>query len=91
CIECDENQHRDRDKKDEEIRYDDLMMIHGGKFIFIRINPDKFIDKNGLKTNPTIDERLLRLSEVVEHQMARIYSNLNKELLEIINMYFDEI
>ena len=53
CIETDENQHKYYKEKDERIRYDDLMMIHGGKFIFIRFNPDKY-KENGVSKNPTI-------------------------------------
>ena len=41
CIETDENQHKYYNKMDEYIRYSDVMMIHGGKFIFIRFNPPK--------------------------------------------------
>jgi hypothetical protein len=37
CVETDENAHNE---KDEEIRYDDLYMVHSGKWIFIRFNPD---------------------------------------------------
>ena len=33
-------------------------MIHGGKFIFIRFNPDKFINHNGQKTNTILYIRL---------------------------------
>ena len=43
CIETDENQHKYYDKMDEYVRYSDLMMIHGGKFIFIRFNPPKVL------------------------------------------------
>jgi hypothetical protein len=31
AVETDENAHRGYDEKDEEIRYDDLYMIHSGK------------------------------------------------------------
>ena len=43
-VEVDENQHSSYDKKDEDIRYDDLYMIHSGKWIFIRFNPDGYKD-----------------------------------------------
>jgi len=47
CIETDENQHMSYDPQDEINRYNDLMMVHSGKWIFIRFNPDKYTDKSG--------------------------------------------
>jgi len=40
AVETDEFAHKGYDKTNEEIRYDDLYMIHSGKWIFIRFNPD---------------------------------------------------
>jgi hypothetical protein len=91
CIETDENQHKGYNDKDEEIRYDDLFMLHGGKFIYIRFNPDKFKDKNGKSINPMLYTRLPVLKEEIEKQMERIENEENKELLEIIKLYYDEI
>jgi hypothetical protein len=87
CIETDENQHKSYDKKDEEIRYDDLMMIHGGKFIFIRFNPDKFI-KDGKRVNPMISTRLSILKQEIEKQITRIHEEDN-DLVEIIHLFYD--
>lgn len=91
CIETDEEQHKGYDKSDEEIRYDDLYMLHSGKFIFIRFNPDKFKDKNGKNVNPMIYTRLPVLKEEIDKQIKRIENDENKELLEIIKLYYDEI
>jgi hypothetical protein len=91
CIETDENQHKDYNKTDEEIRYDDLFMLHGGKFIYIRFNPDKFKDKNNKSINPMLYTRLPILKEEIERQIKRIENEENKELLEIIKLYYDEI
>lgn len=88
CIETDENQHKYYKEKDERIRYDDLMMIHGGKFIFIRFNPDKY-KENGVSKNPTIASRLRVLEEEINKQIKRIENEENTDLLEIIPMYFD--
>jgi predicted nucleic acid-binding Zn ribbon protein len=89
CIETDENQHRSYDKVDEEIRYDDLYMLHGGKFIYIRFNPDKF-NKNGKSCNPMLYTRLPILREEIERQINRIENEQNTELLEIIKLFYDE-
>ena len=91
CIETDENQHKNYDLKDEEIRYDDLFMLHGGKFVYIRFNPDKFKDKNGKSLNPMLYTRLPILKEEIEKQISRIEKEENEELLEIIKLYYDEI
>jgi hypothetical protein len=88
CIETDEEQHKNYNKTDEEIRYDDLMMLHGGKFIFIRFNPDKYKEK-GKNKNPTIATRLIILKEEIEKQIERINKEENIELLEEIFMYYD--
>lgn len=91
CIETDEDQHKGYDKEDEEIRYDDLYMLHGGKIIFIRFNPDKFKDKTGKSVNPMLYTRLPALKEEIKKQITRIKNEENKELLEIIKLYYDEI
>lgn len=88
CIEVDENQHKGYNEIDEEIRYDDLYMIHGGKFIFIRFNPDKF-KRNDKTCNPTMPTRLSHLKDEIERQMYRIENELNNELVEIAKLFYD--
>jgi hypothetical protein len=88
CVETDESQHKSYDKKDEEIRYDDLYMLHSGKFIFIRFNPDKYKNKDNKSVNPMLYTRLPILKEEIEKQMERIKKEENTELLEIIKLYY---
>ena len=90
CIETDESQHKSYNKKDEEIRYDDLFMIHSGKFVFIRFNPDKYKNKDNKSVNPMLYTRLPILKEEIEKQMERIKNEENTELLEIIKLYYDD-
>ena len=83
AIETDEFCHRRYDKYDEEIRYDDLYMIHSGKWIFIRFNPDN------TRTDKTdIEDRITQLLEEMEKQIERIKNNENEELVEIIKMFY---
>jgi hypothetical protein len=89
CIETDEFQHKSYNKTDEEIRYDDLFMIHGGKFVFIRFNPDKYT-VNGKQRNPYLFVRLSVLEQEIKKQIKRIENDENTELLEIIKLYYDE-
>jgi len=89
CIETDEYQHKGYNKTDEQIRYDDLFMIHGGKFVFIRFNPDKYT-VNGKQRNPYLFVRLSVLEQEIKKQIKRIENDENTELLEIIKLYYDE-
>ena len=89
CIEVDENQHKRYSNKDEEIRYDDLFMIHGGKFIFIRFNPDEYINQNGTKVNPYMKKRMEELYNEIVNQTNRILEDKNSELLEIVYLFYD--
>ena len=89
CIETDENQHSRYHSEDEKLRYDDLYMIHGGKFIFIRFNPDSYTNKIGNKLKKNINDRLSRLKEEIEKQIMRAEQDENQELLEIIYLFYD--
>jgi hypothetical protein len=88
-IETDENQHKSYDKMDEETRYDDLFMAYSGKWIYIRFNPDKYINKEGKRKNPMIATRLETLQKEIEKQIKRIESEENTELIERIYLYYD--
>jgi hypothetical protein len=80
CVETDEFAHRDYNEKDEEIRYDDLYMVHSGKWVFIRFNPDG----KGVHINDKIEQLL----DEIETQIQRIKRDENAELLEIIKMFY---
>jgi hypothetical protein len=83
AVETDENAHRRYNEKNEEIRYDDLYMIHSGKWIFIRFNPD-----NTKEQKTDIEDRISLLLNVMEEQMERIHKEENKELVEIIKLFY---
>jgi hypothetical protein len=89
CIETDENQHKYYSKEDEIARYNDLFMSFGGKFIFIRFNPDKYKDKSGKSCNPMLVNRLPVLEAEINKQIKRIETSENTELLEVIEFYYD--
>ena len=81
AIETDEFGHYGYNKEDEEIRYDDLYMIHSGKWIFIRFNPDTNVSKID------IEDKLDKLIETIYECINRIELEENIELLEIIRLY----
>ena len=81
AIETDEFGHRGYDAKDEEIRYDDVYMIHSGKWIFIRFNPDNNV------SNVDIEDKLTKLKETMDECIDRIEYEENTELVEIIKLF----
>ena len=81
AIETDEFGHKSYNQHDEEIRYDDLFMIHSGNWIFIRFNPDD----NFSKIN--IDDKLDKLIETINKCILRIEQEENTELVEIYKLY----
>ena len=83
AVETDEYGHRGYDEHDEEIRYDDLYMIHSGKWVYIRFNPD---DTRTQKVH--IDDRIDKLLDVMEEQIQHIMSEENQELVEIIKLFY---
>ena len=83
AIETDEFAHKRYNKIDEEIRYDDLYMIHSGKWIYIRFNPDKTKEHK-----IDMEDRITLLLEVIEQQIDRIIKEENTELVEIIKLFY---
>ena len=81
AIETDEFGHRGYDAKDEDIRYDDVYMIHSGKWIFIRFNPDTNVSKID------VSDKLDKLIETMNECITRIEQEENRELVEIIKLY----
>jgi hypothetical protein len=99
AIETDENQHKSYDQMNEEMRYNDLYMAFSGRWVYIRFNPDRYTDENGATCDPSMPDRLAALGEEIAHQIARITARGNiaitpdteeKDLVEIIYMYYDE-
>ena len=56
-------------------------MIHSGKWIFIRFNPDDNISK------VDIDDKLDKLIETIDECIIQIENEQNTELVEIIKLY----
>jgi len=88
-VETDERQHKHYNQKNEENRYDDLFMVHSGKWIYIRFNPDTYTC-NGKTFDPNMKIRLQRLKKEIEKQLLRIEKGQNSDLVEIIKLYYDK-
>lgn len=82
AVETDEFAHRGYDERDEEIRYDDLYMLHSGKWIFIRFNPDDNRDKTDF------EDKIEKLLQTMEESIQRIEQGLNTEPVEIIKLFY---
>ena len=81
AVETDEFGHHRYDSYDEEIRYDDVFMIHSGKWLFIRFNPDSNISK------VDIYDKLRHLVDVMRQCIEKINHGENTDLVEIIKLY----
>mgnify|MGYP003343857297 FL=1 len=64
-------------------------MLHGGKFVFIRFNPDPFKNALGTRKNPYMKRRMEYLEEEINKQIERINNEENTELLEIVKIFYD--
>jgi len=58
-------------------------MIHSGKWVWIRFNPDKT-----RACDIDLDDRLTVLIKEIEHQIRRIEAEENTELVEIIRLFY---
>jgi len=90
AIEVDEFQHKRYDPKDEEARYNDMMMVFSGKWFYIRYNPDTYRDANNDIQNPDIYTRLAHLKKTIDKAINTINNDKNKELITIEYIYYDE-
>ena len=82
AIETDEFAHRNYNNYDEKIRYNDLYMIHSGKWIYIRFNPDSNRD------NTDIEDKLNILINTIETCINDIKMENNTELIKIIKLFY---
>ena len=90
AIEVDEFQHKRYDPKDEEARYNDMMMVFSGKWYYIRYNPDTYSDGNNNIQNPDVYTRLAHLKKTIDKAINTIINEKNKELITIEYIYYDE-
>ena len=90
CIEVDENQHKYYIKEKEIERYNDIFMDFSGKYIFIRYNPDKYIDKLGKSKNPMFETRMEILEKSINKHIKRIENGEHRDLVEIHHLLYVE-
>ena len=83
AIETDEFGHRGYDAYDEDIRYDDLVSYHTGKWVVIRFNPDgKGVD---------IEDKLDILKNTLDTLIERILNgdlDTSDQLLEVHKLFY---
>lgn len=86
CVEVDEHQRAYHNNSE---RYDDLMMDFTGKFIFIRINPHKYINHLGERRNPAFKFRLAKLELVINELSKLIVEGGNSDPVEVYHLYYN--
>ena len=101
AVEVDEGQHKGQSYRDDaEARYNDLAVAFGGKWVFIRFNPDSYIDAQGRRIKGFFDakgarrsseiaRRMQALAECIDEQIKRIERDENDELLDEIFLFYD--
>jgi len=101
AVEVDEGQHKGKSyRTDTEARYNDLAMAFGGKWVFIRFNPDSYVDADGkrvmgffdskgAKRTDEMSRRLDELARCIEEQTKRIERDENVDLLEEVFLFYD--
>ena len=72
-------------------KYDNLFMGFTGEYLIIRYNSNKYIDKYNKSKHPYFKSRINVLEYVINKHINRIENDENNELLEIDNVFYDEI
>jgi hypothetical protein len=85
-IEIDENQHRYYDC--EEKRILEITQACGMPCIFIRYNPDQFVDNRGIKSKISKSKREKTLVTWVKHSMKQIPSH-ETEFVRVLYLFYD--
>ena len=87
AVETDENAHQGYNKRDEEVRYDDLVMVHTGPWIFIRFNPDDKYSGKGVD----MEDKLELLGYEMDKHIERIEAgqvDASAGLVEIHKLFY---
>ena len=69
AIETDEFQHRKYPTDYNEIRYNDIYMVNSYNYIWIRFNPDSYIDSDRIRKNSPLESRLDVLKDVIKESI----------------------
>ena len=89
CIEINENQHKNYIKYDENMRYENLFMDFSGKYIFVKYNPNKSIDKYNTSKNTFFKKRMDLLKYNIEKHIHRIEHGSNTYAIETHNLVYN--
>ena len=88
-LECDENQHKDRQCSCEQTRMVNIGQAYGGLPVyFIRFNPDDYLPREEKKLVDKIQQRYKLLADLIKSILAN-KTLLPNALLSAIYMYYD--
>ena len=65
-------------------------MDFSGKYIFIRYNPDTYIDKHSKCKKLFVYNRMEALTLLIDKHIKRIENEEHNDLVEIYNLFYDE-
>ncbi len=88
-LECDENQHKDRNKECEDTRMKNIGQMYGGiPIYFIRFNPDKY--KPGKNNNEeSINKRYSEVCKLIKSIQDGTHKLSTDSLVSALYMYYD--
>ena len=98
AIEIDEGQHKRYGdiERHEFVRYNDLFVCFGSRFIFVRINPDRYKNALGKKVPirsiaEGLRKRRDKVDEVVQQAIAKAKTDIDPEepMVIVWHLFFD--
>jgi hypothetical protein len=90
-IEVDEHQHKSYDRSCERIRMLNIAQGLGINVIFIRYNPDAYVDASGAKRNPHHNKRMEELRRWLEHCLDQAQNPaLAGSFIDVVYLYYDK-
>lgn len=89
-LEVDEHQHRSYDSSCERSRMLNIAQGLGINVIFIRYNPDAYVDPSGVKRTPHHNKRMEELRRWLEHCMHHSQNPaLSGAFVDVVHLYYD--
>jgi len=88
CVEIDEGQHRAYPPGYEDARYNDLFVDFSGRYVFVRVNPDSFLDAGGRRVDPDFAARLTAVVGMLHRFLQE--GPRSAELVEVHHCFYDE-
>lgn len=91
AIEIDEFEHKRYPANDEEARYNNLFLDFSGRYVFLRINPDEFVESaSGNIVDPPFEERLAAVCKKINDIVLKIKRGDGDDLVTVHHMFYSQ-